>query len=463
MTRAPASLGEVVAARGVVTYGPDPKRVRTIVLLLAGSVALMMTGLGIIIPIFARRFNEMGGGVQELGLMTMSFALAQFLAAPFMGSLADRYGRRPFVLLALGSFAAANVGFLLASSITAFTVIRALEGALSAGLYPAAMGIVGDVAPEKERGRWIGIVMAGYGAGFILGPVLGGLLYDWLGYAAPFAASALMASVAFIAALVVVPETRTAVIRKREGLARRREKTMTPVSDDSLRGTLPKPLSVFGVLLLIEFIMVFSFAFVEPQMVFYLYDDLGWSTVQFGVLIAGYGLAVVVGQVTLGRMSDRFARKPVILLGLLMNVLFYAALVLTSSFAVLMVTGIMSGIGEALVLPAISAFVLDMTAEQHRSRAMGFKESAAALGGVLGPLLVVSATALTTPQGVFIVAGASIVVVAGIALLDLRVTCLGEECSDEAQAYAMRRAFSAQATLRGIVTSASAARKAGSL
>jgi hypothetical protein len=73
--------------------------------------------------------------------------------------------------------------------------------------------------------------------------------------------------------------------------------------------------------------------------------------------------------------------------------------------------------------------------------------SAAALAGVLDPLLVVSAAAV-------------MVVVAGISLLDLGASCLGEECSDEAQAYAMRRALAAQATLRGIVTSASAAREA---
>ncbi|MGD9374775.1 MAG: MFS transporter, partial [Anaerolineae bacterium] len=144
----PATLGQVVAAQRVISHRPSPERARTIILLLAGSVALMMTGLGIIIPIFARRFEELGGGVQALGLMIMAFALAQLLAAPLLGSLADRYGRRPFVLLSLAAFAVDNVGFLLASSVTAFIVVRALEGALTAGLYPAAMGIVADVAPQ---------------------------------------------------------------------------------------------------------------------------------------------------------------------------------------------------------------------------------------------------------------------------------------------------------------------------
>jgi DHA1 family tetracycline resistance protein-like MFS transporter len=452
-------LGEVVAAHQVHAFGPNPKRVRRIILLLAGSVALMMTGLGIIIPIFARRLEEMGGGVQDLGLMIMSFALAQFLAAPVLGSLADRYGRRPFILLALGVFAAANVGFLLASSVTAFTIIRAAEGALAAGLYPAAMGIVADVAPEDERARWIGMVMAGYGAGFILGPVFGGLLYDWLGYAAPFLASASMATVAFVAAAILVPETRTAALRHREALSRRRQKDRTAVSKGSLWKTLPQPLMVFGVLLLVEFILVFAFAFIEPQLVFYLYGDLGWSTVQFGVLVGFYGMAVVLGQVTLSRLSDRYERKPVILIGLLLNAVFYASLPFVTSFPILLFTAVLSGLGEAMVLPALSAFVLDMTSEQHRSRAMGIKESAAALGGVVGPLLVVTASAATTAQGVFTVAAVLLGIVIVIVLLDLKAPCMGEECSAEAREYATQRALVAQATLRGIVTSASTARR----
>ena len=89
-----ANLGEVVLAGEVVSSGPSPRRARSVIILLASSVGLMMTGFGIILPVFARRLGEFGSGVEALGLMTMSFALAQLVAAPFMGSLADRYGRR---------------------------------------------------------------------------------------------------------------------------------------------------------------------------------------------------------------------------------------------------------------------------------------------------------------------------------------------------------------------------------
>jgi MFS family permease len=361
-------------------------------------------------------------------------------------------------LLSLAAFALANIGFLLATSTIAFTVIRSLEGALSAGLYPAAMGVVADLVPRNERGRWIGVVMAGYGAGFILGPVVGGVLYDLWGFAAPFIASASMAALAFVAAVILVPETRTATMRQREKLWKRREGAKPAAQDRSLKATLPKPIPVFAVLLLVEFAIVFAFAFIEPQMVFYLYEDLDWSTVRFGVLVAFYGLSVVIGQLTLSRLADTFNRKLIIIAGLLLNVLFYAALTFVTSFPVLLATAVMSGIGEALILPAVSAFVLDMTSEEHRSRAMGIKESAAALGGVAGPLLVISAASLTTPQGVFAIAATLIVIMAGIAAVDLRAPCLGQECWDQAREYAAGRAAAALASIRGIVTSANTAR-----
>ena len=77
------------------------RRAHTLVFLLAASVWLMMTGYGIVMPVFARRLDELGAGVAALGLMAIAFALAQFTLAPFMGNLADRFGRRLLVLLAL--------------------------------------------------------------------------------------------------------------------------------------------------------------------------------------------------------------------------------------------------------------------------------------------------------------------------------------------------------------------------
>ena len=454
------NLGEIVIATQVTTSSISHRRARNIVFLLAASVGIVMTGFGIIMPIFARRLGEMGSGVQELGLMTMAFALAALLASPPMGALADRVGRRPLVLLALSSFVAVNIAFLFAPSTEVFIAIRVVEGVLTAGLMPAAMGVVADIIPESQRARRVGIVMGAMGSGLIFGPVIGGVLYDGLGFAAPFIASAAMASVAFVFALILVPETRTREVRRREALRQRRTVTASQAVSESRWGFVPRPLYLFGTLLVLDFVIVFEYTFIEPQMIFYFYNDLGWSTVQFGVVVATSGVAIVVGQALLGRWSDKIGRKPIIVLGALLFTSLPGALAFVTWFPLMMLFAATAGLGLALIMPALTAFYIDITAEQHRSRIHGIKSSAASLGGVLGPLLLMGATALMAPRGVFISAGVLLGVTALLALIVLKEPSrAGSEAADQEWDWSSGRATVAQATLRGIVARAQTARQ----
>jgi len=452
--------GEVVLAQKVIDTRMTQSHTRRIMLLLAGSIALMMTGFGIILPVFARRLGEFGSGVEMLGLMTMAFALSQFLMAPFMGSLADRFGRKPGILLALFSFAVINLGFLAAGNAVTFVVLRAAEGALTAGLFPAAMGIVADVSPEKQRARWAGLLMGGYGAGFVFGPVLGGFLYDTWGFAMPFVISAIMAALALLAAFIVVPETRGEEVRKREVLLDRRESESAPTNRKTWWESFPRPLYVFGTLLLIDFSLVFSFAFVEPEMIFYFYDELNWSTVEFGIVIGFYGGAFVLGQLLFGSLSDRFARKPVILLGQLLNAMFYIGLVFIESVYLISIVALISGLGEALVTPALSAFYVDITDKPYRSRILGVKESAAALGGVLGPLLVAGIAAYTSTRAVFSISVVVVMFTILMTVLALRPARKSSKEIDEMDwEVARRRAAAAQASFTAIFVNASTTRE----
>ncbi len=453
----PRNMGQIVVATQVITGKPSPQRVRTIIILLTASVALMMTGFGIIMPVFARRLAELGAGVQALGWMTMSFALAQLIAAPIMGSLADSRGRRPLILLSLFSFIFLNLGYLVAATPLAYIAVRAMGGFLTAGLGPASMGMVADLVDEDQRGKWIGIVMGGYGAGFVLGPVLGGFLYDGWGFAAPFIVSAVLGAIAFAAAFFLVPETRTAEVRHRDALRARRNRATQP--EETFWQSLPRPLGVFGALLFIDFMASFGFAFVEPQMVFYLYDELLWTTVQFGVVVAGYGLAMMLGQLLLGQTSDRFGRKPVIILGILLNSLLYVSITFARNYAAIVVLSMIAGLGEALRVPATSANYLDISEPKHRSRVLGIKSSALSMGGVLGPLSVVVASQFMGAQGIFLTALALVLFSALVAALLLRkpetAVAPGRNVpSTDDWTVAGQRSLAAQASLRGVVLSA---------
>lgn len=383
-----------------------------VIILLAASVGLMMTGYGVVMPVFARRLGELGSGVEALGLMTVAFALSQFVLAPFMGALADRFGRRLLILIALGGFAVANIAFLLAQSTEVFIGIRLFEGAITAGLLPASMAVVGDLVSEKERAKWVGILMGSYSAGFIFGPAAGGFLYDHWGFIAPFAVSAGLAALGLVLALILVPDTRSETVKQR---ATDRQQ----VSHEAWLTTLPRPLYILTTLLILDFIAVFGFAFIEPRMVFYFYDDLAFTTTQFGLIVGVYGLAIVLGQFSLGQLSDRLGRKPIIALGFGVNVTFYLSLTVFSHFGLIFLAAVLAGLGNALLMPALSAYYIDLAREEHRSRVLGMKEAAAALGGVAGPLAVALVNPWTTPQGVFTIAGLTMAIAAGLALMIL--------------------------------------------
>jgi multidrug resistance protein len=352
--------------------------------------------------------------------MSTAYALAGILASPLMGMLADRVGRRPLVLGSLISFALANIGFLLATSTEMLIVMRALEGALSAGLFPAALGIVADIAPVDKRSRWLGFVTGGASVGWVLGPLAGGVLYDAWGFEAPFLLSAGMGLLAFVAAAILIPETRPQVVRRRESLRQRRVAGMSPTQAEPFRSTLPQPLAAFAVLLFISFALYFAWAFFEPQLLFYVFDDLGWTTAQFGMAAGGYGLASVLGQTMLGRAGDRYGRKPCIVIGLILFCAQFASLIFTPSMGAAMLSFAVGGLGEGLVSPALGAFYMDISEERHRARVMGIRLSAGSLGGVLGPLLAAAVAGSLAPQSAFAGSIAVVLLAVLLALVVLR-------------------------------------------
>lgn len=148
-----------------------------ILVALAFCMALQMTSFVMILPLFARRFDSFGAGVEALGVSAIAYALTSTIAAPFIGMLADRFGRRPIILLSLAAYDLAISGYLFAASAWQLITLRGLAGVFTAGLLPAMMSIVGDLAPENRRAQWIGIVNGGASAGWILGPLFGGAVY----------------------------------------------------------------------------------------------------------------------------------------------------------------------------------------------------------------------------------------------------------------------------------------------
>jgi MFS family permease len=354
---------------------------------LALCMALHMTGFVMILPLFARRFDSFGTGVQALGLSALAYALTSTFAAPFMGTLADRVGRRPIILFSLAAYILAFSGYLFAVTAWLLILFRGLAGVFTAGLAPVMMSTVGDLAPENRRGQWIGIVNGGASVGWIAGPLLGGLLYDRFGYVVPFATSIITAVAALLIALFLIHETRLPAMHPGH------THTTWTHGWQALSAR-----AAFLLLLLITFGVMFAWAFIEPQFMFYAYDDLDWTSAQLGVIMSTYGLAFMLGEFTLGRLSDHLGRKPVLVLGLALFSAQFAGLVIFHDVTWIVVSFLLAGLGNALYDPALSALILDISPPGHTAGMMGLKSTAGSLGSLLGPGLLVLFTPFVTPQ-----------------------------------------------------------------
>jgi len=323
----------------------------------------------------------------------MAYALTFAFAAPFIGMLADRFGRRPIILVSLAAYVLAFSGYLFAASAWLLILLRGLAGVFTAGLLPAMMSIVGDLAPENRRAQWIGIVNGGASAGWIAGPLLGGLLYDRFGYVVPFTASIAMAAGALLLAVFRIPETYTPAAHPNH-----------PHSAWMLGWQALPARSTFFLLMLITFGVMFARAFIEPQFMFYAYDDLSWTSSQLGLIMSTYGVALMFGEFALGQLSDRLGRKPVVVLGLALFSAQFVGLVIFRDVTWIVMSFILAGLGNALYDPALSALILDIIPPEHTAGMIGLKGTAGSLGNLLGPALVVLFTPFVSPQIVFLIA-----------------------------------------------------------
>jgi DHA1 family tetracycline resistance protein-like MFS transporter len=174
------------------------------------AIVLDAVGIGLIFPILPSLLREVTHAenvAPYIGIMTALYAVMQFIFAPVLGSLSDRLGRRPVLLISLAG-AAVNYLFLaFAPNLGLLLLGRAIAGLTSANVSVAS-AYVTDISPEDKRARRFGLLSAMFGIGFIIGPVLGGLLGDyWVRL--PFIAAAALNGCNLLLAFLVLPESRT--------------------------------------------------------------------------------------------------------------------------------------------------------------------------------------------------------------------------------------------------------------
>lgn len=257
------------------------------------TLAIDSIGMGLIMPILPSLIREVGHLAAtgwQYGALLSVYAAMQFLCAPVLGALSDRFGRKPLLLTSVAGAAIDYLFMAFAPTLGLLFLGRAMAGITGANMSVAS-AYIADVTPEEDRAKRFGQMGAIFGAGFILGPVAGGLLGEvWI--RAPFLAAAALNAVNLLMIWAFVPETR--------------QPTPGPIPMPSLLGPL-KPLAEFRPLWgLLAVTVIFAFVGEVAGTIWvpYAEDVMGWSGPTLGLSLTLFGIchaatqAVVTGALT---------------------------------------------------------------------------------------------------------------------------------------------------------------------
>src|SRR5512141_1504973 len=146
------------------------------ILILGFTLLVVMLGYGMIQPIIPFLITKLGASGSDLGVLSAVYAAMQLVCAPFWGTLSDRIGRKPVLMIGVLGYAIAMFIFGLATQFWMLFVARTFSGVLSSAVMPTSMAYMSDSLPEKERSGAVGKLGAAVGVGVVLGPLLAGYL-----------------------------------------------------------------------------------------------------------------------------------------------------------------------------------------------------------------------------------------------------------------------------------------------
>jgi DHA1 family tetracycline resistance protein-like MFS transporter len=344
------------------------------------TVLIDVMGIGLILPVVPALVGEFAGNRESqaywYGALTIAFGLTQFLCAPLLGALSDRYGRRPVLLLSIAGLGLMFLASALVTSLGALLATRIIGGALAAN-FSVANAYAADVSSSDDRAKSFGLIGAAFGIGFIVGPMLGGVL-GAIDIRLPFYAAAVLALANFAYGFFVLPESLPRERRRKLDWAR-----ANPLS--ALAGVAR--LRNVGVLVVVIALSNLAQFVLHGVWVLYGTFRFGWGPMEAGIslFVVGVVTAVVQGGL-LARLLKRFGEPRCVIAGLASAMLAYAAY----GFATvgwLMYLIIVANVLAYMVNPALNAVVSKAADPREQGAAMGALSSLASLMVVIAPLM----------------------------------------------------------------------------
>ena len=345
-----------------------------------------------IIPVFPFYAEQVGVAPASVIFFLGLYSLGQLVGAPIWGSLSDRIGRRPVLLITLLLNAGASAMLAFSTTGTMLAISRVVAG-LAAGNISAAYAYTTDITTDATRPKALGLLGSAFGMGFILGPALGGMLAganpeDGSGFARVAYGAAVLSLVAFVLTLAKLPESlppekRRPSTTKRTGMGTYFKR---PVLRDLLFATV---------------IVVAAVALFQSTLALFTADRLGVGPRTLGWIYGFVGVVSVVVQAgIIGPLTERFGAQSLTRIGAVLVGVGMAGVPFSHSIGWLLVALGIFGVGSALFNPSMSGLVATAAEPHERGSVLGAYQGAASLGRVIGPFAasgVASASSLSIP------------------------------------------------------------------
>ncbi len=343
------------------------------------TAVLDIVAMGIIIPVFPQLVEEFIGSNAEAGWINGVFvalwAAMQFICSPIIGSLSDRYGRRPVILLSCAGLALDYVLMALAPNLWWLALGRIIAGVTSSS-FTTVFAYMADITPPEGRARGYGLIGAAFSGGFVLGPVIGGFLGE-ISPRAPFWFAAGLSGVAFLYGLFILPESL-----KPENRMAFSWKRANPFGALKLLASHPE----LSGLAVVNFLLYFAHHVFSAVFVLYAGYRYGWGPWEVGALLAVVGaLDMGVQAGLIGPAVKRFGDRPVMVFGLFGGAIGIALMGLAPdglTFTLAMIPNSLWG----LAMPTLQALMTQHVSESEQGQLQGATASVGSIAGVLSPL-----------------------------------------------------------------------------
>lgn len=374
------------------------------------TAALDVMAMGLVIPVLPILIEEFAGSASTAGwwngVMVALWALMQFVFSPIIGSLSDRFGRRPVILISIFGLAVDWVLMALAPNLWWLAVGRIIGGITSSS-FTAVYAYLADIIPPEGRAKAYGLVGAAFSAGFIAGPALGGVLGEW-GPRTPFWVAAALSALAFLYGLFVLPESLPKERRMAFAWSR-----ANPLGAFRL---LRRHAELTG-LAWVSFMLYFAHHVFSAVFVLYAAHRYGFGPLETGLLLAFAGLLEMLVQIFLvGRVSARLGDRRTMVVGLVLGAFGILGMGLAPT-GWLFIAALVPNALWSLALPTIQSLMTRLVSEREQGQLQGANNSVASVAGVISPLFfgaVYGVSVVAMPGLVFVVA--AVVLLGGAAI-----------------------------------------------